>query len=213
MPADDDHWMRPHDVNDGVTPKFVKAVGADDGVVMAAPNVVHSRFELDDIVNVGSICNRPVHPATNAAERESPVRVTASHPLERRQHPVLIEVAIPEIFFRIEPNLELSAPLASCGVDPECCQSLQMVMPLIRIYDMNRFVARLEPVLDERKQDPILLVVAIEKRTDVTYLVELRACKMNGSHEPVPSRGVWIVTRESVRKFASSLAGQHSSDL
>jgi hypothetical protein len=55
-----------------------------------------------------------------------------------------------------------------------------MVTMLIRIHDVNRLVATLEPVLNERKQDAIFLVVAIEKRADMTHFAELGASKGNG---------------------------------
>ena len=52
--ADDDHRMRPHDVNHGIASKFRQMVGADDRIVVAAPHLIHPRFELDEIVNVRS---------------------------------------------------------------------------------------------------------------------------------------------------------------
>jgi hypothetical protein len=50
--ADDDHGMGPHDVNHHVTPKFSERVGADDCVLVAAPHVVDTRLELNDIVDM-----------------------------------------------------------------------------------------------------------------------------------------------------------------
>src|ERR1700722_14752997 len=54
-----------------------------------------------------------------------------------------------------------------------------MVATLIRIHDVNRLVAALEPVLNERKQHAILFVVAIEKCADVTHFPELGAGQGN----------------------------------
>jgi hypothetical protein len=54
-----------------------------------------------------------------------------------------------------------------------------MVVTLIRIHDVNRLVATLEPVLNERKQHAILFLVAIEKCTDMTHFAELGAGKGN----------------------------------
>ena len=55
-----------------------------------------------------------------------------------------------------------------------------MVMALIRIYDVNRLVAALEPVLNERKQHAILFVFAVEERTYMTRFAEVGAGKGNG---------------------------------
>jgi hypothetical protein len=48
-----------------------------------------------------------------------------------------------------------------------------MVTVLIWTNDVNRLVATLEPILNERQQHSILFFVAIEKRADVTRLGEM----------------------------------------
>lgn len=50
------------------------------------------------------------------------------------------------------------------------------------VDDMNRFVATRESVLNERKQQTIGFVVAVEERTDVTCLAELGTGKGDGFH-------------------------------
>ena len=57
--ADDDHRMRAHDVDHRVSSKFRKIVNADDRVVVAAPHIVNTRFELDEIVDVRSTFRPP----------------------------------------------------------------------------------------------------------------------------------------------------------
>ena len=148
--ADDDHRMRPHDVDHRVASKFSEMVGADDRIVVTTPHIIDARLELNEIVNVGSIFNCPVHPAANAAEWESSLGIAASHLLERCQHSILIETAVPKVSFGVDPNLELSTLLGGRWIDSDCGQPLQMVVTLIRIHDVNRFVATLEPVLNER---------------------------------------------------------------
>ena len=56
-------------------------------------------------------------------------------------------------------------------------QSLQMVAMLIRINDVNRLIATLESLFNERKQHAILFLVAIEERADMAYFAELAAGK------------------------------------
>ena len=74
-----------------------------------------------------------------------------------------IEAAVPKVGFDVGPQLELTALLGG-PVDPCRRQPLQMVVTLIRTDHMNRLVATLEAVRDERKQHAIVLVVAVEER-------------------------------------------------
>jgi len=55
-----------------------------------------------------------------------------------------------------------------------------MVLTLLRVQDVNGFVARFQPVLYERKQDAIFFLVVVKKRADVTRLTKLGAGKGNG---------------------------------
>src|SRR5579863_6174478 len=70
--ADDDHGMRTHDVNHRVSSHFREIVGADHHVVVALPYIVHTRFELNQIVHMRSALSRPFHVANDAAEWKSP---------------------------------------------------------------------------------------------------------------------------------------------
>ena len=64
--ADDDHGVRPHNVNHGVTAKLPEMVGANDCVVVMTPHLVYTRFKLNDIVDTRAILDGPVHTTTNA---------------------------------------------------------------------------------------------------------------------------------------------------
>jgi hypothetical protein len=50
--ADDDHWMRPHDVDYRIASESRKIVCADDRVFVAAPHIIDARFELNNIIDV-----------------------------------------------------------------------------------------------------------------------------------------------------------------
>src|SRR5690348_11643074 len=89
-------------------------------------------------------------------------------------------MAVPKVRFGVGPKLELSTLSGCCRVDAYRSQSLQMVVALIRINHMNRPVATLEPVPNERKQHAILFVVGVEERTDMTCFAKLGAGKANG---------------------------------
>jgi len=95
--ADNDQRMRPYDVNHGVSPEFREMVRADHRVVVAAPHIIHARFELDEIVDVRSRFSRPIHTAYNAAEGKSSRGVAAGCLFEYFQHPILIEAAVPKV--------------------------------------------------------------------------------------------------------------------
>jgi|SRR5580698_7992586 hypothetical protein len=90
-----------------------------------------------------------------------------------------------------------------------------MVLVSIRIHDVDRLVATLKPVLDEGKQNSILLIVAVEKRTDMTRFAEFGAGKGNGCGDllhraflPDESLVKQVTTRPSQRDDSS---GQSSA--
>ena len=60
--------MGAHKVDDFISSEFRKMAGADDRVFAPAPDVVDARLELDDVVDVGSTVNPPVHSADNTAK-------------------------------------------------------------------------------------------------------------------------------------------------
>ena len=66
---------------------------------------------------------------------------------------------------------------------PAAVQALQVVLTLISINNVNCFMATLESVFYEWKQDPILFVRAVEKSADMTRLVDLGTSKRNGGRD------------------------------
>src|SRR3954469_22253597 len=154
--ADDDHRMRAHDVDHGIAAELVQAICADHRIVVTTPDVVDARLKLDHIVYRWPGLGEPIHAAHNAAERKSVCRVAARQLLEHGEHSFLIETAVPKVRVRVGAEFELPARLGSRRVDAGGCQTLQMVVTLARIDDVNRFVAAVEAVLDERQQHAIL---------------------------------------------------------
>jgi len=105
------------------------------------------------------------------------VRVTAGELLEYLQHPIWIEAAVAKVRVRARPNLELAGSLSGRRIDPDRRQALKMIFMLVRVDDVNRFVAAREAVLDERQQHPIFLIFAVEQCADMARVAELRASK------------------------------------
>ena len=149
-PADDDHRMCTQDVDDRVASEFGKVVHANDRVVMVTPNIVHARFELDEVVDVRCIFG-PVHVANNPTERKAALRVAAGQLFEYFQHAIRIESAVAKVGVGVRPKLQLPALLSGCRIDPCRIQPLQVNVSLERIHDVNSLVATLESVLDERE--------------------------------------------------------------
>src|SRR5215472_12385748 len=172
--------MCPKDVNHSVSAKFPKMIGADDSVLMAVPQFVHTRFELQDIVCIKSSLDNPVHAAHDTAERESSLGVAARQLLELLHHPILIEAAVRNVRLGVGFELELTALLGGCRVDTCRNQTVQVVVPLFRVNNVNRLVATPEPVLNERKENAILFFLTVKKRAHMTCFVELGASKRNG---------------------------------
>ena len=80
--ADDDHRMRPHNVNHSVSAEFRKMVRTDDRIVVASPHIVDPRFKLNQIVDVRLTVRHPVHAADNATEGKSSLGIAARHLFE-----------------------------------------------------------------------------------------------------------------------------------
>jgi hypothetical protein len=49
--ANNDHRVRPHNVDHSVPAELPEMVGADNGVVKPAPNLVDARFKFNHIVD------------------------------------------------------------------------------------------------------------------------------------------------------------------
>ena len=99
-----------HDINHGVSSEFREMVRADHRVVVAAPHMIHTRFVLNEIIDVRSALSRPVHSADNAAERKSFLGVTAGRLLEDLEHPILIETAVQKVRFGVGTKLYRHVP-------------------------------------------------------------------------------------------------------
>jgi hypothetical protein len=148
-------------------PKFREIAGADHSIVVAAPYIIHARFELNQVIPVRPAVSGPFHVANDAAERKTTVRVCRS-------------------------------PTGRCAgnrrINPYPGQTSQMIMMLPWIYHVDGLIATLKPVLYEWKQHAVLFVVAVKKRTDVTYFAELGAGKGNWRRRSLHGRFLLLWT-------------------
>jgi hypothetical protein len=209
MPPNDDHRVRPHDVDHGIPAELRKMIGADNGVVVSAPNIVHARFKLDHILDTRSISRRPIHSASDAAPWESfhaPGR--SRHLFECCQHPVLIETSISQIDFGIDQDLKLSALLTGGCVDTRPGQALKMVVARLGIDYVYGLVSTRQAFPNEGKQDAILFFVVGEKGADVAHFTELRTGQRDWLRRSVHSQ---VLPQEVVSRTARITgAGEYS---
>src|SRR5579862_5852958 len=102
-------------------------------------------------------------------------------------------MSVANICFSVSAKFELSTLLGGYGVDAHPSQPVQVVVTLMGIDNVNRLVATVEPVLDEREQHAIFLLVTVEERTYVACFSELGAGKRNRCrvclHAALLSRG------------------------
>ena len=83
-------------------------------------------------------------------------------------------------------------------------QSPEVFLPQLRIDDMEGPIAALEPLLDERKQYPVLLVRVVKEGTDMALCAKHRAGKSNRSA---------FLTRNSAAKLGLVIGGSGGSSL
>ena len=112
--------------------------------------------------------------------------------LKHRDHAIWIEAAIRKVNVRVDANLQLSAFLRGSRVDSYLSQSSQMVRTLMRINHMNRLLVTMEPISDEREQDPILFFIVVEESADMARFIELGTSEGNGSRDLLHSISPWI---------------------
>ena len=83
----------------------------------------------------------------------------------------------------IRPLAHLEPPvlLRRSRVDANRRKPLNVVCPPTRIDDVNGLLTRVEAVFDEREQNPIVIVGAVEKSADVTVPAQSCPAQANRS--------------------------------
>lgn len=150
--------MPAKDIDYRIAFELRQVVGADDGVVVPAPDIIHARLKFNDVLQSGLVSDHPIHSAHNAAEREPSRRISGSKLFESLKHSVLVEFAIAKIGFGVNPDFQLPGLLSNRRVDSRRSQPTQVLVPLAGIYDMNRLVAALKSLFNEWEQHAVLFV-------------------------------------------------------
>ena len=105
--TDDDQWMCAHDIDHGIASQLREVVSANDRVVVPAPDVIHTRFKFNDVLQPGTFSNCPIHSTHDAAERKPSRCISGSKLFESIEHPVLIEFTIAKIGFSVYLDFQL----------------------------------------------------------------------------------------------------------
>jgi hypothetical protein len=129
--ADDYHRMRPHNVNHRVASELPQMISADDRVVVMAPHVVHTRLELNHVVDKRSILTAQSIRQQMRLSGNPPLAFPLAQLLKYLQHPILIEAAIWKVNSRVDPELQLPALLRRPRIDARGSQASQMVLTLL----------------------------------------------------------------------------------
>ena len=99
--ADNDHRVRPHDVNYNLPAKLGEVVDSYDRVLISRQNVIQPRLVRHQVVDPRSIFEGPFHVSDQPSEREPLLNAAVEDLLNQSEHPVLIEVTIAQI--RVSP--------------------------------------------------------------------------------------------------------------
>lgn len=127
--------------------------------------------------------------------------------LDEGKHNVGIEAPTTQKRLLHRRHLELPALLHRRHGDAGELQSPEMFLPQLGLDDMERPVAALESLLDERKQDTVLLVRVVKKGADMTLCAKHRAREPNRSVPPLATP-----QRAMARSLVESI-GPHSTGL
>ena len=161
--ADDDHRVGPHNVHNDIPAKLGEIVYSYDRVFIPGQQIVQPRLVLHQVINPRPIFQGPFHVGNQASQREALLSATFQHLLDQSKHPILIEMALPQVCVSPVAHLELAALFCRGHIDAGRRQPLEMFLPQPGIDDMEGLLAALESLLDERQQYPILLGRAVKE--------------------------------------------------
>src|SRR5215470_5860102 len=160
--------MGAHNVNDDTPAKLGEVVGSYDGVFIPRQNIVQSCLVFHEIINTRPVFQGPFHMGNQTSQRETLLFAAFKNLLDQSKHPLLIEMAVPQV--RISPvaQLKLSALFCPSHIDAGQPQALEVLLTQLWIDNVKCFLTALESLFDKWQQHPILLIRAVKERADVT---------------------------------------------
>src|SRR5947209_7355550 len=129
------------------------------------------------------------------------------HLLERREPAVLVEAGSFERAVLPRPHLQLPGPHRILHIDSCFTEPPEVVLPSVGVDEMEGLVPAIETILDVRAKHAVLLVIAVEERTNVSLLTEGALGKLQrtfaGFHmSPSGKESGAIPTRQTVAAAA-----------
>jgi hypothetical protein len=169
---DDDHGMGSDDVDDDIPAKPGEIVRADNCVRVPGPHLINLCLELQQKVDTRPLFQRPFRVRDVPTDAKSLLSTTLECIFEQRELSIRIEGAIAEKCIGPVMQFKLAVPFRGGCIDPGGCHTLEMIDTSCRIDDMERLVAALESVFDERERHIVLVLTAVEEGTDMTSLAK-----------------------------------------
>ena len=171
--------MCPHDVDHRIGPKLPEVVGADNGILQWSK--VGARLVLEQGIEVGAAFDGPLHVRHKSDAGKALVDAPSPNIGDQVDCSILIEESILQVHLAPLEQLELSALLRRQWVKSGGCEPRDMVGAALRIEDVDGLFTSFEAFPDERRQSPIVVLVAAEESTHVATGPEDRAGKVNRS--------------------------------
>src|SRR5690242_21637647 len=106
-------------------------------------------------------------------------RSCGKHFLDQSQHPILVEVAIPQVSVLPAFHDQLSARLGSFGINACRVQAGEMVVDEIWIDDVKSLLATFDPFADEWQQNAVLLIRRMEEGANMALCTVCRIGKVD----------------------------------
>ena len=101
--------MGPHNVNDDTPAKLGEIVYSYDRVFIPGQNIVQPGLVLHQVIDTRSVFQGPFHMGNQASQREALLFAAFKNLLDQSKHPLLIEMATPQICISPVAQLELAA--------------------------------------------------------------------------------------------------------
>src|SRR5260370_39718133 len=169
--------MRSHDIHNDVSAKIGELVCADNWVL--GRHKISPRFVFQQAIHADVALDRPFHLRNKANAAEALIPGTASNPGDQFSGPIRIKGSALQMYVGPLKHFELPIFLPSGHIDSRRIQPLNVFVTPRRINDVNGFLARAESILNEWQQHTVVVVVTLEKSTDMAPGAKERSAEPN----------------------------------
>lgn len=164
--------MRPHHVDDDVSTKFAEVVRAYDRIFEG--HEVGLCLILQQPLDTRSILERPLHVGHETGTGKTGGGAAFADAVDYLVRPIVVEGAITEMCIGPLTHVEPPVLLRRRNVNADRRKSLHVLRSPARINDVNGLFTGVKAVFDEREQNPIVIVGAVEESADMTVPAQSR---------------------------------------